>query len=136
MYHLSFDYQHSYHTAAVGIEVPICLSLAGQTIEILTKVDTGASNCIFAREVGEALGLQIESGETERFSTPLGGSFTAYGHWIEMRSLGVQMDSLVYFAADPAFRRNVLGRKGWLEHVRVAFIDYERLLFLAPYNPL
>lgn len=136
MYHLSFDRQHTYQTTSAGIEVPVSLFVTDETVEILTKVDTGATNCIFSHEVGDALGLEVESGQVERFSTPNGGVFTAYGHWVQMRCLGVHMDSLVYFAADPAFRRNVLGRRGWLEHVRVALIDYERLLFLAPYNPV
>ena len=136
MYQLSFDHRYSYNPAASGIEVPVVLSVARQTVEIVTKVDTGATDCIFAREAGEALGLQIGSGQVKRFSTPNGGLFTAYGHSIQMRCLGLQMDSLVYFAADPAFRRSVLGRKGWLEHVRVAFIDYERLMYFANYNQL
>ena len=134
MYQLSFDHRYSYNPVASGIEVPVSLSVAGQTVEIVTKIDTGATSCIFAREAGDALGLHIESGQVEQFSTPNGGWFTAYGHSIQMRCLGMQMDSLVYFAADPAFRRSVLGRKGWMEHVRVAFIDYERLMFFAHYN--
>lgn len=136
MYQLSFDHQYSYHPAASGIEVPVSLSVVGNTIEVVTKVDTGATSCIFAHEVGVALGLDLESGQIERFGIPNGGSFTAYGHSIQMRCFGVRMDALVYFAADPAFRRNVLGRRGWLEHVRIAFVDYERLLFLAPYDQI
>jgi hypothetical protein len=135
MYQLSFDHRHSYNPTGSGIEVPVSLSVLGQTFDVVTKVDTGATSCIFAREVGYELGLDIESGRVERFSVPNGGSFTAYGHSLQIRCLGVQIDALVYFAADPAFRRNVLGRRGWLEHVRVAFVDYERSLFLAPYNP-
>ena len=134
MYELSFDIEYNYQNAAIGIEVPISLSVGGRTIDIAAKVDTGAPSCIFAHEVGEELGLHVESGQIERFSTAIGGSFSAFGHTIQMRSLGVLMDSLVYFAADPAFRRNVIGRKRWREHVRVALIDYERLLYLAPYN--
>jgi hypothetical protein len=134
MYQLSFNHRHSYHPTASGIEVPVSLSVLGQTIDVVTKVDTGATNCIFAREVGHELGLDIESGQPERFVMPNGGYFTAYGHSIQMRCLGIRMDALVYFATDPAFRRNVLGRRGWLEHVRVALVDYERLLFWAPYN--
>jgi hypothetical protein len=134
MYQLSFDHRHSYDRTANGIEVPVSLSVLGQTVDVVTKVDTGATSCIFAREVGDQLGLDIESGRAERFVMPNGGYFTAYGHSIQMHCLGMQMDALVYFATDPAFRRNVLGRRGWLEHVRVAFVDYERLLFWAPYN--
>ena len=75
MYQLSFDHRPSYHSTASGIEVPVSLSVLGQTIDVVTKVDTGATSCIFAREVGYELGLDIESGQAERFVMPNGGYF-------------------------------------------------------------
>lgn len=41
---------------------------------------------------------------------------------------------MVYFAADDYFPRNLLGRHGWLDQVRVGVIDYEGLLFLSRYS--
>ena len=57
------------------------------------------------------------------------------GAWgLFVAQAGVDLFSQIGLPGDPAFRRNVLGRRGWLEHVRVAFVDYERLLFLGPDN--
>lgn len=33
-----------------------------------------------------------------------------------------------------SFPRNVLGRQGWLNQVRLALIDYDGKLFLSHYN--
>jgi hypothetical protein len=42
--------------------------------------------------------------------------------------------AIVFFASDSAFNRNFLGRSGWLDRVRIAIIDYDRILFLSPYQ--
>ena len=34
----------------------------------------------------------------------------------------------VYFAAHESFTRNVLGRRGWLDQVRVGLVEYESKL--------
>jgi hypothetical protein len=44
----------------------------------------------------------------------------------------MEFDSVVYFAAEEAYNRNVLGRHGWLSLIRMGLIDYEGKLFLGP----
>jgi hypothetical protein len=39
-----------------------------------------------------------------------------------------------YFAHDPEIRRDVLGRFGWLQQVRLGLVDYEGKLFVAKYD--
>lgn len=51
-----------------------------------------------------------------------------------LSTLGIEVDSTVYFYADEAIRKNVLGRRGWLDRVRLAVVDYEQVLYLAPYD--
>lgn len=48
--------------------------------------------------------------------------------------LGLEFQPTVYFAADENFTRNVLGRQGWLDRVRLGLIDYEGKLLLSDYN--
>lgn len=81
----------------------------------------------------EALGLTVESGELVRFATAI-GSFEAYGHSVTLETLGYSLDVTVYFAADDTFKRNVLGRRGWLDHQRLALIDYKSELYLGRYE--
>jgi hypothetical protein len=40
----------------------------------------------------------------------------------------------VYFAADAAFSRNVLGRQGWIDRIRLGLVDYEGKLYLSDYS--
>jgi hypothetical protein len=47
--------------------------------------------------------------------------------------LGVELFSTVYFAEEESFTRNVLGRQGWLDHVKLGLIDYEGKLLLSEY---
>jgi len=48
--------------------------------------------------------------------------------------MGVFTHCLLYFFGDPSIRRNVLGRGGWLNRVRVGLADYDRELYLAAYD--
>ena len=130
---LSFDKTYFYNTLESGITVPILLSLSGTAVEFEAKIDTGAENCIFERRHGETLGLQIESGSEQIFST-VTGIFVTYGHELTMNVLEVEFVSTVYFAKEESFTRNVLGRQGWLNRVKLGLIDYEGRLFLSEYN--
>ncbi len=40
----------------------------------------------------------------------------------------------VFFAQDQNFNRNFLGRAGWLDRLRIAIVDYDRMVFLSPYQ--
>jgi len=99
----------------------------------MAKVDTGAAHCIFERRYAEMLGINPESGRLQRFRTAT-GSFAAYEHEVTLQMLGISLSSTVYFAQDPLFTRNFLGRAGWLDRLRLAIIDYGRNLHLSAYD--
>jgi hypothetical protein len=130
---LRFDTEYAYPTGDVGILVPVRLSLGDQFIDFDARLDTGASFCIFNRAYGETLGLNIEAGEPVLVGTAT-GAFDARGHTLTLTTLGHSFDAVIYFALDPAFRRNVLGRRGWLDRVRLGLIDYEGKLYLSKYE--
>lgn len=132
---LSFAVTHNYDTRKAGITIDVLLQAGEKEVEVVTKLDTGASFCIFRRIYGELLGLTIEDGRPETLSTPM-GSFLAYGHDVTLNALGLEFQTTVYFAADEHFSRNVLGRQGWLDRVRLGLIDYDGKLFLSDYNDL
>jgi predicted aspartyl protease len=95
-------------------------------------VDTGASFCVFERAQAERLGIDVESGEPLRISTAVSG-FDAYAHELTLTVLGIETVSTVYFAKEESFTRNVLGRQGWLDRVKLGLIDYEGKLLLSEY---
>jgi hypothetical protein len=96
-------------------------------------VDTGASFCIFQRNYAEELGIDVESGLRQVVGTPT-GRFEAYGHTLKLVCLDWELESMVYFAASPDYRRNVVGRSGWLQHFRLALVDHDSALFLSHYD--
>jgi hypothetical protein len=53
---------------------------------------------------------------------------------LTLETLGYSFDVTVFFAADESFTRNVLGRRGWLNQVRLAIVEYEGKLYLSRYG--
>ena len=130
---LQFQVRHRYSLRDPGISVPVRLAVGGRSVDLLATVDTGSSLCIFHRFWGEALGLSLDSGFHQKVITAA-GSFFAFGHPVTLEVLGFSFDSTVYFAEFAGSPRNVLGRQGWLNRVRLAVIDYDGTLYLSPYE--
>jgi len=130
-YQLTFSSVHNYGTDAVI--VPIELQLADKAVRTDAYIDTGAAFCVFKRELAIALDIDVESGTPLRFST-VTGSFDAYGHTVTVKSFDYSFDIPVYFAAFEAFKRNVLGRRGWLDHVQLGLVEYESTIYLSRYG--
>jgi len=122
-----------YGATGGDISIPIQLKVGERVVRIHAKVDTGATFCIFQREHGEELGIDIEGGERKWISTAAGG-FTAFGHEVILESFGWEFASTVYFAEELEFPRNVVGRFGWLQQFRIAIVDYEGVLHLSKYD--
>ena len=97
------------------------------------KVDTGAEVCLFQRAIGEALEIPIENGVKKRLET-LTGVLTAYGHEVVFEVLGLKLQTMVYFAESGEVRRNLLGRQGWLQLIKVGIVDYDSELYVGLYD--
>src|ERR1039457_2319416 len=132
-YVLRFATEYMYDSTIEGITVDVELSLGGEPVRVRAKLDTGASDCLFRRRYADLLGLAVEAGGRRTFSTAA-GSFLAYGHEVTIRVLATECTSIVYFFADEAVRRNVLGLHGWLDRVRLGIVDYESTLYLSAHN--
>jgi len=130
---IEFEISHEYDTREIGITVKTKLAHGKEFVEFYAKVDTGSSYCIFERIHGENIGIDIESSDEIKIST-VAGTFPAYGHELTLSVLGIETASTVYFAKEESFTRNVLGRQGWLDRVKLGLIDYEGKLFLGEYN--
>ena len=128
---VNFDASHRY-ASTEGIEVPIELRIGDRKIELFARVDTGAAHCIFERRYAEELGLDVESGRSQRFRT-MSGSFATYEHEVTVHTFGIEFSAVVFFAHDPAFSKSFVGRSGWLDRLRIGIIDYDRMLFVSPY---
>jgi hypothetical protein len=134
-HNLQFEISHEYNSAQGGIWLPTVLTVGTLTIDCEAKVDTGAEFCIFQRVLGEALGLEIEQGHLLIMNS-VNGVTRTYGHEVELSTLGMAFYGMVYFAEDYGLSRNLLGRNGWLQQVKLAVVDYEETLYLSAYEPL
>lgn len=102
-------------------------------VRLAASIDTGASFCVFGSEIAEALGLTLENGVRMRFRTA-NSVFDAFGHEVEISVLGLTTNAVVYFFADPMIDKNVLGRTGWLDRVRLGLVHHDSKVFVAPYD--
>ena len=128
-FQLDFAVAHRYAGSYDSIFVPVIPRYSGREIEVAASVDTGATFCLFSRDIGEALHLDVESGFQQRFTTA-NSRFLAYGHELVVSVLGIEVGSMVFFFADAAITRNVLGRRGWLDRLQLGLVDYDRTLYL------
>lgn len=133
-YSLHFTHTYGYPEAA-GIGVPVVLTLGNRTANVIANIDTGASHCLFESFWADHLGLIVEHGYRRTFSTA-NSRFEAFGHDVLINVLGIEFETTVYFFADPEIRKNVLGRRGWLDRVRLGVVDYDQTLYLSSYNSM
>jgi hypothetical protein len=131
-YQLDFDRIFRDHLDRDGIFLPLTLQWGDHSSQLEAQVDT-ASCCIFRRDLGESLGLDVESGFQQEINT-VTGAFTTYGHTVTVSVLGFDFEAVVYFAADEGFTRNVLGRSGWLDRVRLGIVYPASEVYFSLYN--
>ncbi|MGH9916452.1 MAG: hypothetical protein ACRD63_14325, partial [Pyrinomonadaceae bacterium] len=58
----------------------------------------------------------------------------AFGHEVVLLTFDLAFQTTVYFSANYGQERNLLGRFGWLQQVRLGIIDYDEDLYLGAYN--
>ena len=58
----------------------------------------------------------------------------AYLHEGNLSLASFESSGLVGFAEDRDFRRNVLGRRGFVEQIVLGVVDYEGKLYLSRYD--
>lgn len=130
---LTFSQLVHYDDSIEGINLDVVLRHGEEAATCSAKVDTGAQVCLFEREIGEALGIDIESGHRVRLRT-LTGTLTAFGHEVTLQTAGLTFYTVIYFPITHNLQRNLLGRQGWLRLIRLGLVDYENTLYLGRYD--
>lgn len=132
-YTLTFDKQFSYNNEEDSISIETKIKYVDQETSFTAKVDTGASLCIFKREIGEELGVEIENTEiAQRVRNANGDIFKVFGHFVTIEIGDFEFECLVYFAEN-FVAANVFGKRGFLDKFRIAIDDNEGKLFLSEY---
>ncbi len=130
---IEFEKFIQYDAGQPGITLPVELRLGNDSVFFNAKLDTGSSFCVFERKHGEELGLKIETGLRNTIGTAT-GSFSVFGHDVTLIIENYQLDVMVYFAENENFNRNVLGRRGAIENLKICLIDYDGKLYLNRYE--
>ncbi|MEP7339317.1 MAG: hypothetical protein ABI977_16390 [Acidobacteriota bacterium] len=131
--YLPFEESFNYPDHNDGIVIPATLK-SGPRIHITSAVvDCGGGVCLFSREVGDLLGLDIEQGEYKRLRTLTGG-LDSFGHEVSVKALNIVLDSTIYFAREKGLPRNILGRQGWLRKLRFGLVEYDNLIYLGRHD--
>lgn len=130
---MAYELTVSYPDKDGGILLYMALSHAGFRASAEAVVDSGGAVCLFSRELGLALGLDIEAGIPKRLSS-LGGPIDCFGHEVTIETASLSFQSIVYFAKYPNLPRNILGRQGWLRNLKLGLVGYENKLYLGKYE--
>lgn len=130
-YQIEYAVKQIYDSRKSGITLKTILRRNDLSVAANAKIDTGAEFCLFARELGEELDIDVERGYQKNLST-LAGNLSAFGHYVELETLSLKFDSLVYFAQDYSLNRNLLGRQGWLQLIRFGLDDYRSEIYISP----
>jgi hypothetical protein len=129
---LEFDTELHYEETRSGILVPIRLAHGNRSVELSARLDTGAADCIFDDSYADVLGL-TDPGIQREYRT-VTGSFTARGHEVTIQTLGLEWTAMVFFHAMGNPANAFVGRRGWLDRVRLGVVHYEQRLLLAQYG--
>ena len=130
-YTFEFPIKHLYPNHDIGISVAIFLTYGDKTEKVSAKFDTGADFCVFTHDVAMQLGIPLKTGFMRTFDTS-GGLVDTYGHEVTIHSFGHEHTAIVFFAATPGHRRNLLGRQGWIRNFGIALFDYDSAVYLRP----
>ena len=129
----TFAHRHFYPNAD-AISIPIVLISDSFTfVDVIGKLDTGSTFCIFERHIADLLNINLEDAIETRIRTAT-GIFYVFGKEITLSVFDYEWTTTVYFAESESFGLNILGRIGFLDHLRLGLIDYEQTLYCGIYD--
>jgi len=112
--------------SAIRPVIPIRLIRGEKEVRYLAIIDSGADLCIFHAEIGELIGIAVESRKLLQFSGISGQQLAAYFHNIKVEVGGYEFDCYAGFSRD---LRNLpyglLGQLGFFNLFDVLF-DYNK----------
>lgn len=103
--------------------VSVKISVGDKELHYAALIDSGADFCIFDAEIGEYLGLDIQSGKQEEFGgIQEKGGAKAFLHQIKLNIGGWDYKTIVGFSYDIARHGfGILGQKGFFDIFVVKF---------------
>jgi aspartyl protease len=84
-------------------------------------MDSGASQCLFHSDIGEAIGLNIEKGSLEETTGVSGEHTKIYVHPVTLHVPGGHMIKIEAGFTDKLPVAGLLGMSGFFEHFKITF---------------
>jgi len=120
---MKFNYKR-YDSNTLRPVIPIKLKNGDSNISYAVLVDSGADLCIFDAEIGEALGIDVKSGEKKEVFGVGGKASIFFLHKVEIEVGGWSYRINAGFMSDVAGRvmpYGLVGQKGFFENFIVKF---------------
>ena len=106
--------------------IPIAIKYGSQHVRNLALIDSGADYCIFHADLGEQIGIQVESGKRLPFHGTGGQEQIAYFHDIKLEVGGYEIPCYAGFSRDfLSMPYGILGQIGFFDKFKITF-DYEK----------
>jgi len=106
--------------------VPIALINGSQRVRNLALIDSGADYCIFHAEIGEQIGIDIDSGKRLSFFGTGGQEQSAFFHDIKLEVGGHEISCFAGFLRElESLPYGILGQIGFFDNFKITF-DYEK----------
>jgi hypothetical protein len=129
-FQLNFQQKGIYYASNTGIKIETTLRYNALEFSGLANIDTGSASCIFSRSVADSLEIYLTNGYPRTFNT-LTGDFAAFGHNVELETMGLILRTMVFFIEDPKIHKNLLGRDGWFQFIKFGLNHSSNEVFLG-----
>lgn len=99
----------------------------GNELPLFWLVDSGATETLLPRRIGERLGIDIESGERVEFEG-VGGAAIGYRHKVMLRLAGERNEYEIACAfSELPNMGGLLGERGFFENYKITFEKYKNV---------
>jgi len=104
--------------------IQVSLRHKNNVVDLRALIDSGAADCLFHRSIGEALGIDIESGRPKDYTGIARQSVVGYVHEIGLRVQGMSEWIKIEAAFIDAQVPPLLGQGGFFDSFQVIFERY------------
>ena len=104
--------------------IHVSLRHKNKAIDLRALIDSGAADCVFHRSIGDALGIEIESGRLKDYMGIARQSVAGYVHEIGLRVQGMSEWVTIEAAFIDAQIIPLLGQGGFFDSFQVVFERY------------
>lgn len=132
-FEIVYHHRFAYDVNNAEVILPVIIDANDHKESVIAAIDTGATLCVFQREIAEKLGITVEDGIEDHVNA-MGTIIRVYGHEATLSLGDLALNLFVYFPEFQQIPRNLLGRQGFLQRLRFGLNDYEGFVYLSHHD--